>query len=59
MGRIKGGRCGGMGPGGLVGGKWRQLYLNNNKKDKRKAQLGDRGLESPLKVKILSPPLEK
>ena len=30
--RIEGGRQGLMGRGRLVGGKWRQLYLNNNKK---------------------------
>ena len=24
------------GVGGVVGGKWRQLYLNNNKKRKKK-----------------------
>ena len=31
-GRIKGGKRGWLGLGGVVGGKWRQLYLNNNKK---------------------------
>ena len=31
-GRIKGGRWGWMGQGGVQGGKWRQLYLNNSKK---------------------------
>ena len=30
-GRIEGGRCGCLGLGGVVGGKWRQLYLNNKK----------------------------
>ena len=25
----------GWGQGGVVGGKWRQLYLNNNKKKKK------------------------
>ena len=35
-GRIEGGRCGWLGLKGLVGGKWRQLYLNNNKKKKKK-----------------------
>ena len=31
-GRIKGGRQGWVGHGEGVGGKWRQLYLNNNRK---------------------------
>ena len=31
-GRIKGERWGMGGVGGLVGGKWRQLYLNKKKK---------------------------
>ena len=31
-GTIEGGRWGCLGLGGVVGGKWRQLYLNNNKK---------------------------
>ena len=31
-GRIKGGEWGWLEWGGLVKGKWRQLYLNNNKK---------------------------
>ena len=31
-GRTKVGRWGWLGWGGVVGGKWRQLYLNNNKK---------------------------
>ena len=30
--RIKGGKWGLLGWRGAVGGKWRQLYLNNNKK---------------------------
>ena len=30
--RIEGERQGWVGWGRLVGGKWRQLYLNNNKK---------------------------
>ena len=33
-GKIEGGRWGWLGKGGMVGGKWRQLYLNNNKKRK-------------------------
>ena len=33
-GRIEGGRWGWLGWGGWWGGKWRQLYLNNNKKSK-------------------------
>ena len=32
--RIEGGRWGSVGQGRAVGGKWRQLYLNNNKKIK-------------------------
>ena len=31
-GRIEGGRWGWVEQGGVVGGKWRQLYLNCNKK---------------------------
>ena len=31
-GRIKGGKWGGPGLGAVVGGKGRQLYLNNNRK---------------------------
>ena len=31
-GRIKGGKWGWLGSGGVVGGKWRQLFLNNDKK---------------------------
>ena len=30
--RFEGGRRGWVGQEGIVGGKWRQLYLNNNKK---------------------------
>ena len=30
-GRIEGGRWGWLGWGGVVRGKWRQLYLNNKK----------------------------
>ena len=30
--RIKGGKWGGLGLGAVVGGKGRQLYLNNNRK---------------------------
>ena len=30
--RIKGGKWGWLGEGGVVMGKWRQLYLNNNTK---------------------------
>ena len=33
-GRIKGGEWGWLGLVRVVGGKWRQLYLNNNKKIK-------------------------
>ena len=29
---IEGGRWGWVGQEGVVGGKWRQLYLNSNKK---------------------------
>ena len=32
-GRIKGGTWGWLGRGEVVEGKWRQLYLNNNKKN--------------------------
>ena len=32
QGRIKGRKWGWLGRGGVVEGKWRQLYLNNNKK---------------------------
>ena len=32
QGRIKGGRWGWLRWGEVVRGKWRQLYLNNNKK---------------------------
>ena len=35
-GRIEGGRWGMGGVGGVVGRKWRQLYLNNNKKSLKK-----------------------
>ena len=34
-GRIEGGRWGWLGLGGVAGRKWRQLYLNNNKKEKK------------------------
>ena len=34
-GRIKGGRWRSLGCGGVVGWKWRQVYLNNNKKNRR------------------------
>ena len=34
-GRIEGGRWGWVGQGRVVEGKWRQLYLNNNKKRKK------------------------
>ena len=30
-GRIQGGKWGWLGWEGVVGGKWRQVYLNNNK----------------------------
>ena len=30
--RVEGGEVGWLGRGRVVGGKWRQLYLNNNKK---------------------------
>ena len=33
-GRIKGGSWGGLECGGVVEGKWRQLYLNNNEKER-------------------------
>ena len=33
-GKIEGGRWGWVGQGKVVAGKWRQLYLNNNKKKK-------------------------
>ena len=32
-GRIKGGKWGWLGWVGVVGGEWKQLYLNNNKKN--------------------------
>ena len=35
-GGIRDGRWGCLGWGGLVGEKWRQLYLNNNKKPVKK-----------------------
>ena len=38
-GRIEGVRWGWLGWGGLVGGRWRQLYLNNNKKKRRTGAL--------------------
>ena len=31
--RMEGGRWGWVGWGGVVRGKWRQLYFNNNKKE--------------------------
>ena len=34
-GRIKGGTWGWVGQGDMVGRKWRQLYLNDNKKKKK------------------------
>ena len=34
-GRIKGGKWRGLGWGVVVGRKWRQLYLNNNKKKEK------------------------
>ena len=34
-GRIEGGSWGWVGQGGVVGGKWRSLYLNNNTKIKK------------------------
>ena len=36
-GRIEGGRWGWVGWEKVVAGKWRQLYLNNNKKKKKLA----------------------
>ena len=38
-GRIKGGKWGWLGWEGLVGRKWRQLYLNNNKKCGKKIKI--------------------
>ena len=35
-GRIEGGRWGWLGWLGVVRGKWRHLYLNNNKKERKK-----------------------
>ena len=32
-GRIEGGRQQWVGQGGVLGGEWRQLYLNNSKKN--------------------------
>ena len=44
-GRIKGGKWGWLGSGGVVGGKWRQLYLNNkNIWEKKRKQLLDLNL---------------
>ena len=37
---IEGGGGGWRGLGGLVGGKWRQLYLDNNKKHLKKSEFG-------------------
>ena len=36
VGGIEGGRWGWVGQGRVVAGKWRQLYLNSNKKKKKK-----------------------
>ena len=35
-GRIEGGRRGYVGWGGVIGGKWRQLYLNNKNSESKK-----------------------
>ena len=52
-GRIKGGRWGWLGLGGVMGGKWRQLYLNN-KKLKKKNLSDDKKMNfDPLKQKLL------
>ena len=40
-GRIEGGRWGWVGQQGVVGGKWRQLYLNNNKKSMLSISIGE------------------
>ena len=37
--RIKGGKWGWLRWGRVVGGKWKQLYLNNNKKKLKKINL--------------------
>ena len=38
-GRIEGGRWGWLGLRGLVGVKWRQLYLKNNKKVRKEGKM--------------------
>ena len=46
VGRIKGGRWGSLGWMGVMGGKWRKLYLNDNKR-----WGGGRGRERKAKKK--------
>ena len=41
-GRIRGGRWGWLGLGEVVRGKWRQLYLNNNKNNVKKSYKTDK-----------------
>ena len=55
-GKIQGGSWGWVGQGGVVVGKWRQLYLNNkNKKEKKKKNpLG----KSNRKMKITNKPVK-
>ena len=36
---MEGGRWGWVGQGGVVGGNWRQLYLNNNKKKRNSIEI--------------------
>ena len=47
-GRIEGGRWGWLVWGDVVGEKWRQLYLNSNKKKERKKTKPPEIMQSPL-----------
>ena len=59
--RIEGRRWGWVGQGVVVEGKWRQLYLNNNKKDVKISQFADNIIlhignpKNPQKAKTESP----
>ena len=48
--RIEGGRWGEMGHRRAVGGKWRQLYLSNNKKNDKKKNTRRKRIQEALAV---------
>ena len=56
--RIKGGKWGRLGGGEVVGRKWRQLYLNTNKKNKlnkRNARYSEKLKRNILERKLRRP----